>query len=65
MSLDKRHLQLRQQLDALGFNQPLPIGALGLVTALLDDLIHTTESLKEAKDEINLLLEAKGAWDLG
>lgn len=65
MSLDKRHLQLRQQLDALGFNQPLPIGALGLVSALLDDLIQTTESLKEAKDEINQLLEAKAAWDLG
>uniref|UniRef100_A0A336K4M7 CSON010707 protein n=1 Tax=Culicoides sonorensis TaxID=179676 RepID=A0A336K4M7_CULSO len=65
MSLDERHLQLRKHLDKLGFNQPLPIGAIGLVSALVDDLIQTTESLKEAKVEIAQLLEEKAAWDLG
>lgn len=42
MSLDERHLQLRKRLDKLGFNQPLPIGALGLATALLDDLLQAS-----------------------
>lgn len=45
MSLDERHLQLRRRLDKLGFNQPLPIGALGLVTALLDDLLQVNSIL--------------------
>ncbi|XP_063697169.1 centrosomal protein of 135 kDa-like [Culicoides brevitarsis] len=65
MSLDEKQLQLRKHLDKLGFHQPLPIGAIGLVSALVDDLIQTTESLREAKQEIAHLKQEKAAWDLG
>lgn len=57
MNLDNRYALLRNKLDNLGFSQPLPIGALSIVSAILDDLILTTNSLKRAKDEIVQLQE--------
>lgn len=55
LEVEDRHLHLRHKLDTLGFCQPLPIGAIGLVGAILDDLVQTTDSLKLAKDEIREL----------
>jgi hypothetical protein len=46
---------LRKKLEILGYNQSLPLP--NLVSALLDDLIKTTESLKDAKETIEKLLE--------
>lgn len=54
-----RHGDIRQKLDALGFCQPLPTGALGVVGAILEDLLKTTDSLKKLKNENKQLLEVK------
>ncbi|XP_053399484.1 centrosomal protein of 135 kDa-like isoform X2 [Mercenaria mercenaria] len=43
---------LRKRLDQLGYKQPLGIESLPLVEKLFADLVHTTESLKNAKLEI-------------
>lgn len=51
MDIDARHSLLRDKLDNLGFTQPLPIGSLAIVSALLDDLITVKNSLKQAKLE--------------
>ncbi|WAQ97982.1 CP135-like protein [Mya arenaria] len=40
---------LRKRLDQLGYKQPLGIESLPLVEKLFADLVHTTESLKNAK----------------
>lgn len=50
---------VRQKLDALGFCQPLTTGALGLVGAILEDLLKTTDSLKKLKNENKQLLEVR------
>ncbi|GAB0100568.1 centrosomal protein of 135 kDa [Sergentomyia squamirostris] len=65
MDIDVRQKNLRKKLDLLGFRQQLPVSAVGLVSALLEDLLKTTESLKFAKEEINKLLQEKSAWELG
>lgn len=60
------HEYLRQKLDLLGYDTNLlPVSAIPIVSSILDDLIITTEGLKNAKDEIATLLEEKGAWELG
>lgn len=56
MNIDARHKLLREKLDSLGFTQPLPIGSLAIVSALLDDLVLGTKKLKEAK-QTNASLE--------
>ncbi|KAL4230126.1 hypothetical protein ACF0H5_010511 [Mactra antiquata] len=43
---------LRKRLDQLGYKQPLGVESLPLVEKLFADLVHTTESLKNAKLEI-------------
>lgn len=64
-SSEMKHNGLRKRLDILGFPQPLPLGAVPLVGAILEDLIKTTESLKQHKVQIHNLLQEKKAWDLG
>lgn len=59
MNNDNRYALLRNKLDAMGFTQPLPIGALSIVSAILDDLVLTTNSLKHAKAEIGQLQEVR------
>lgn len=59
------HNRLRKKLDVLGFTQPLPLGAVPLVSAILEDLIKTTESLKACGDQTKGLLREKNAWELG
>ncbi|XP_059615243.1 centrosomal protein of 135 kDa isoform X2 [Phlebotomus argentipes] len=65
MDAEVRQKNLRKKLDLLGFRQPLPVSGVGLASALLEDLLKTTESLKLAKEEINQLLQEKSAWELG
>lgn len=62
---EMKHNGLRKRLDVLGFTQPLPLGAVPLVGAILEDLIQTTETLKDHKDQIHKLLQEKNAWNLG
>lgn len=63
---DIEHFEsIRYQLDALGYRQYMPIDAIGLVSQLISDLLHTTESLKQYKNiaqntlEVARNLEAK------
>ncbi|XP_069487721.1 centrosomal protein of 135 kDa [Ambystoma mexicanum] len=46
---ERKYLNLRKRLDQLGYRQPLGIESLPLVEKLFSDLVHTTESLRNAK----------------
>lgn len=46
---ERKFINLRKRLDQLGYRQPLAIESLPLVEKLFSDLIHTTESLRNAK----------------
>ncbi|XP_053669259.1 centrosomal protein of 135 kDa [Anopheles marshallii] len=65
MDIEGRHSELRKRLDVLGFGHPLPLSAIGIVSAILDDLIQTSEKLKNANHKIELLHQEKVAWELG
>ncbi|XP_038107833.1 centrosomal protein of 135 kDa isoform X2 [Culex quinquefasciatus] len=65
MDIDTLHADLRKRLDILGFNHPLPLGAIGIVSAILSDLIKTSEKLKSSKQQIEQLMQEKVAWELG
>uniref|UniRef100_A0AAR2JIC6 Centrosomal protein 135 n=1 Tax=Pygocentrus nattereri TaxID=42514 RepID=A0AAR2JIC6_PYGNA len=46
---ERKFINLRKRLDQLGYRQPLGIESLPLVEKLFSDLVHTTESLRNAK----------------
>ncbi|XP_063748208.1 centrosomal protein of 135 kDa isoform X1 [Eleginops maclovinus] len=46
---ERKFLNLRKRLDQLGYRHPLGIESLPLVEKLFSDLVHTTESLRNAK----------------
>lgn len=48
---------LRQKLDVMGYRQSLPLAAIPLVGCLFEDLVKTTESLRDSKKQIMDLLE--------
>ncbi|XP_062899173.1 centrosomal protein of 135 kDa isoform X3 [Mobula hypostoma] len=48
-SSERKFVNLRKRLDQLGYRQPLGIETLPLVENLFSDLVHTTESLRNAK----------------
>ncbi|XP_054645594.1 centrosomal protein of 135 kDa isoform X2 [Dunckerocampus dactyliophorus] len=48
-SLERKYANLRKRLDQLGYRHPLAIESLPLVEKLFSDLVHTTESLRNAK----------------
>ncbi|KAF6733117.1 Centrosomal protein of 135 kDa [Oryzias melastigma] len=48
-SAERKFVNLRKRLDQLGYRQPLGIESLPLVDKLFSDLVHTTESLRNAK----------------
>ncbi|XP_037530312.1 centrosomal protein of 135 kDa [Nematolebias whitei] len=48
-SAERKFINLRKRLDQLGYRQPLGIDSLPLVERLFSDLVHTTESLRNAK----------------
>lgn len=57
---------VRQKLNLFGYdNHCLTLASIPLVSSLLDDLIATTEGLKDCRDENIELLKEKKAWDLG
>lgn len=61
-----RYEYVRKKLDLLGYeSHQLPISGIPLISAVVDDLIFTTQSLKNSKDEIAQLLEEKKAWEMG
>ena len=47
---EQRYAALRKRLDQLGFQQPLGMESLPLVQRLLADLVRTTTSLKNARN---------------
>lgn len=66
MEAGTKYDYVRQKLDLLGYDHhSLPISAISIVSSILDDLIATTEGLKNAKDQIADFLEEKRAWELG
>lgn len=66
MEKSSKYEFVRQKLDLLGYeSEVLPVSALSIVSTILDDLITTTEALKNSKDHLSILLEEKNAWDLG
>ncbi|XP_061494239.1 centrosomal protein of 135 kDa-like [Rhineura floridana] len=46
---ERKFVNLRKRLDQLGYRQPLGVESLPLVEKLFSDLVHTTESLRNAK----------------
>ncbi|XP_051928718.1 centrosomal protein of 135 kDa-like isoform X1 [Hippocampus zosterae] len=48
-SAERKFVNLRRRLDQLGYRHPLGIENLPLVEKLFSDLVHTTESLRNAK----------------
>lgn len=54
---DSTYDNLREKLDILGYQQTLPLSAVPLVGVIFEDLIKTTESLRNAKLEIAKYLE--------
>jgi centrosomal protein CEP135 len=50
---EQKYLNLRKRLDQLGYRQTLGIESLPLIEKLFNDLVHTTESLKKTKLELN------------
>ncbi|XP_077439178.1 centrosomal protein of 135 kDa-like [Vanacampus margaritifer] len=48
-SAERKYVNLRRRLDQLGYKHPLGIENLPLVEKLFSDLVHTTESLRNAK----------------
>ena len=53
-SAEQKFTALRKRLDQLGYRQALGIESLPLVEKLFNDLVHTTESLKNAKLQVRV-----------
>ena len=61
---EQRYAALRKRLDQLGFQQPLGMESLPLVQRLLADLVRTTTSLKNARNNgKNGVSHSNGAGD--
>ncbi len=56
---ERKFTSLRKRLDQMGYRQPLVIDSLPLVEKLFADLMHTTESLKNAKLQLGKNKEQK------
>lgn len=48
---------LRQKLDIMGYRETLPLAGIPLVGKIFEDLIRSTESLRDAKKQLMELLE--------
>lgn len=59
-AMERKFTGLRKRLDQLGYRQPLGVESLPLVERLFGDLLHTTESLKNAKLQLGKHKEQKG-----
>lgn len=60
---ERKFTNLRKRLDQLGYRQSLGIESLPLVEKIFGDLLHTTESLKNAKLQLGKQKEQKGVWE--
>lgn len=56
---ERKFTSLRKRLDQMGYRQPLVIDSLPLVEKLFADLMHTTESFKNAKLQLGKHKEQK------
>lgn len=56
---ERKFTSLRKRLDQVGYRQPLGLESLPLVDKLFGDLLHTTESLKTAKQQLGKHREEK------
>ena len=56
---ERKFTSLRKRLDQLGYRQPLGVESLPLVDKLFGDLLHTTESLKQTKQQLGKHKEEK------
>ncbi len=59
---ERKFTGLRKRLDQLGYRQSLGIESLPLVDKLFGDLLHTTESLRSAKQQLGKHKEEKVSW---
>lgn len=60
---ERKFTKLRRRLDQLGYRQLLGVDSVSLVEKLFADLLHTTESLKNAKTELSHRQVEKSNWD--
>ncbi|RDD46752.1 Centrosomal protein of 135 kDa [Trichoplax sp. H2] len=60
---ERKFTKLRRRLDQLGYRQLLGVDSVPLVEKLFADLLHTTESLKNAKTELSQRQVEKGNWE--
>ena len=60
---ERKFTNLRKRLDQLGYRQPLGVESLPLVEKLFCDLLHTTDSLKGAKQQLGRQQEQKTVWE--
>ena len=60
---ERKFTNLRKRLDQLGYRQPLGVESLPLVEKLFGDLLHTTDSLKGAKQQLGRQQEQKTVWE--
>ena len=56
---EAKFVSLRKRLDQLGYRQSLSVDSLPLVEKIFGDLLHTTDSLKAAKQELSRRNEQK------
>lgn len=59
-AMERKFTGLRKRLDQLGYRQALGVESLPLVERLFNDLIHTTESLRNSKLQLSKNKEQKG-----
>ena len=60
---DRKFTNLRKRLDQLGYRQALGIESVPLVEKLFTDLVHTTESLKNVKVQLNRREKEKATYE--
>jgi hypothetical protein len=59
-AMERKFTGLRKRLDQLGYRQALGVESLPLVERIFNDLLHTTESLRNAKLQLAKNKEQKG-----
>ena len=59
---EQKYANLRKRLDQLGYRQTMGVESLPLIEKLFNDLVHTTESLKNAKLEVNITIFPLVKW---
>lgn len=63
-TVDAHYNRIREQLYVLGFDQPLPLGAVALVGRMLDDLVQTTAALQRTEAANAQLMQVRAYFFL-